>query len=248
MPMHDWTRVKAGTYHNFHVLWLSSITNRLNAGLLPPGYFAMAEQIIGRPETDVVALETSSRTKQPPSGNSGTAVATAKPKAAIVMPIPPDKERYARRANQVVIHHELGEVVAVIEIVSPGNKDRRRTLRSFVEKAIDLMDQGINLLIIDPFPPGRHDPQGIHKAILEEFNDQPFELPPGKPLTFVAYQVEPLLTAYVEPISVGDRLPDMALFLDGEEHVYVPLEETYQTTWNVLPAEIHGLVESPPTA
>jgi len=83
---------------------------------------------------------------------------------------------------------------------------------------------------------------------LEEFNDQPFELPPGKPLTFVAYQVEPLLTAYVEPIAVGDRLPEVALFLDGEEHIYVPLEETYKSTWNVLPAEIHRLVESPPTA
>ena len=38
MPMHDWTRVKSGTYHNFHVLWMSNITNRLNAGLLPPGF------------------------------------------------------------------------------------------------------------------------------------------------------------------------------------------------------------------
>src|SRR5262249_28394616 len=128
MPMHDWTRVKAGTYHNFHYRWVAAVMDRLNAGLLPPGYFAMAEQIIGRPETDVVALETTSRTKRPPSGNGGTAVATAKPKAAIVMPMPPDKERYARKANQVVIHHELGEVVAVIDIVSPGNKDRHRAL------------------------------------------------------------------------------------------------------------------------
>lgn len=29
MPMHDWARVKAGTYHNFHVLWMSTLTNRL---------------------------------------------------------------------------------------------------------------------------------------------------------------------------------------------------------------------------
>src|SRR5262249_23925785 len=120
-----------------------------------------------------------------------------------------------------------------------------RALRSFVEKAIDLMEQGINLLIIDPFPPGKHDPQGIHKVILEEYNDNPFELPAGKPLTLVSYQVEPLLTAYVEPVAVGDRLPDMALFLDGDEHIYAPLEETYQTTWNVLPGKIRKLVEQP---
>src|SRR5258706_2358775 len=107
MPIHDWTRVRPGTYHNFHYRWVAAVMDRLNAGLLPPGYFAMAEQIIGRPETDVVALEATPRTKRPPNVNGGTAVATAKPRAAFVMPIPPDKERYARRANQVVIHHEL---------------------------------------------------------------------------------------------------------------------------------------------
>jgi hypothetical protein len=61
----------------------------------------------------------------------------------------------------------------------------------------------------------------------------------------VSYQVDPILTAYVEPIAVGNPLPDMPLFLDREEHVFVPLEETYQTTWNVLPVEIRKLFESP---
>jgi hypothetical protein len=239
---------EAGTYHNFHQLWMSTITNRLNAGLLPPGYFAMEEQIIGRPETDVVALEVSPRSTRPSILDGGTAVATAKPKSTIVMPMPRDEIRYSRKANQVAIHHGLGEVVAVIEIVSPGHKDRERALRSFVEKAVDLMQQGVSLLVIDPFPPRKHDPQGIHAAILEEFTDEPFELPTGKPLTIVSYQVHPHQTAYIEPIALGDRLPDVPLFLDGEAHILVPLEETYLTTWNVLPAELQKLVESPKTA
>ena len=46
MPMHNWTRVKVGVYHNFHFRWIAAIMDRLNAGLLPAGYFAMAEQII----------------------------------------------------------------------------------------------------------------------------------------------------------------------------------------------------------
>src|ERR1700732_1356317 len=118
MPMHDWTRVKAGTYHNFHVLWMASITNRLNAGLLPSGYFAMTEQIIGRPETDVVALESRGRTSPKSDRDRGVVTAQFRPKARFVMSIPPEQERYARKANRVAIHHELGEVVAVIEIVS----------------------------------------------------------------------------------------------------------------------------------
>ena len=28
MPMHDWTRVKAGTYHNFHYRWVAAIMDR----------------------------------------------------------------------------------------------------------------------------------------------------------------------------------------------------------------------------
>jgi hypothetical protein len=246
MPIHDWTRVKAGTYHNFHVLWMSNLTNRLNAGLLPPGFFAMAEQIIGRPETDVVTLQTGSRSKPPSDFNGGVAVAPARPKTRFVLPIASDPERYARKANRIAIHHELGEVVAVIEIVSPGNKDRKHSLRSFVDKALDLLQQQVNLLIIDPFPPGSHDPQGLPKAIVDEFTDLSFELPPDKPLTLAAYQVEPIRTAYVEPVAVGDRLPDMPLFLYGESYIPVPLEETYQTTWNVLPVELRNLLEPRP--
>lgn len=241
MPIHDWTRVKAGTYHNFHVLWMSNITNRLNAGLLPDGFFAMAEQIIGRPEADMVTLQTGGRPQAPADRNGGLAVAPAKPKTRFVLPLP--VERYARMANRIVIHHDLGEVVAVIEIVSPGNKDRKRSLTTFVEKAVDRIQQEVNLLIIDPFPPGAHDPQGIHRAIMDVFTDEPFELPPGKPLTLASYQVGPLKTAFVETIAVGERLPDMPLFLYDDYYVNLPLEETYQTTWNVLPSEIRRLLE-----
>jgi hypothetical protein len=108
---------------------------------------------------------------------------------------------------------------------------------------VDLIDQQVNLLIIDPFPPGPHDPQGIHKAIWETFTDKSFELPPDKPLTLAAYQIEPTKTAFVETIAVGDRLPDMPLFLYDEYYIKVPLEETYQSTWNALPVEIRKLLE-----
>jgi hypothetical protein len=246
MPIHDWTRVKAGTYHNFHYRWIAALMDRLNAGLLPPGFFAMAEQIIGLPESDMVTLQTGSRPRPPAESNGGGAVAPPRPKTRFVVPIPPDQERYARKAHRIAIHHDLGQVVAVIELVSPGNKDRRHSLQSFVDKAIDLIQQQVNLLIIDPFPPGPHDPQGIPKAILDELTGLPFELPPDKPLTLSAYQVEPVRTVYVEPIAVGDRLPDMPLFLYDERYVLVPLEETYQTTWNVLPAELRNLLEPPP--
>jgi hypothetical protein len=36
MPVHDWTRVSAGTFHDSHCTWISQIKNRLNEGVLPP--------------------------------------------------------------------------------------------------------------------------------------------------------------------------------------------------------------------
>jgi hypothetical protein len=244
MPIHDWTRVRAGTFHNFHVLWTASLSNRLNAGLLPPGFFAMAEQVVGGPELDVVALHARPR---PRSDVGGVALAPPPPpKAAFVLPVEPENERYARKANRIAVHHELGDVVAVIEIVSPGNKSGRHALRAFAEKSAGLIRQGVNLLVIDLFPPGPRDPQGVHPVIWGEIVDQPFELPPGKPLTVAAYQAAPTRVAYVEPVAVGAPLPDMPLFLAEEFYVTVPLDETYRATWEALPRELRQLLEPEP--
>ena len=51
MPIHDWTRVRANRFHDFHQGWTIAIRDALNAGILPAGYVAMAEQI-----TDQVML------------------------------------------------------------------------------------------------------------------------------------------------------------------------------------------------
>lgn len=242
MPMHDWSRVQAGIYHNFHVLWLSTITNRLNAGLLPKGMIAMAEQIIGGPEPDVVTLQQNDI--HFPSTGGGTvmlAEAPPQPKTQFVMPV--DVERYAAKANRVVVRHSLGKVVAVVELVSPGNKDSRHALRAFVEKTVDLFYDNINLLVIDPFPPGPRDPQGIHKAIWDEITDEPFELPADRQLTLAAYQAAPIKTAYIEPFAVGQPIPDMPLFLHNNFYINVPLEQTYMDTWAVLPELLRDLVK-----
>ena len=47
MPLHDWTRVGAYAYHDFHTAWLVAVRNALNRGILPAGYYARAEQVAG---------------------------------------------------------------------------------------------------------------------------------------------------------------------------------------------------------
>jgi hypothetical protein len=109
-----------------------------------------------------------------------------------------------------------------------------------------LLAQGVHLLVIDLFPPSQRDPQGIHKAIWDEFVEEDFELPADKPLTLAAYDAGPPPAAYVEPVAVSESLPDMAVFLKPECHVLAPLEATYQTTWNdFFPAPMKKLLEAP---
>ncbi len=240
MPIHDWTRVPAGLFHHFHQDWSTEIARALNRGILPKGYSALVEQRVGGPEPDVVAVEVPSGRRSQPDSAIGL---LEPPRTRVINRTQDLATRYAEKANRISIHHELGEVVAVIEIVSPGNKSSRNALRSFVEKTAALLRSGIHLLIIDLFPPSSRDPQGIHQAIFEQFTDDSFTLPPGQPLTLVGYQSAGDITAYIEPAAVRDRLPEMPVFLTREAHVLVPLETTYQATWNACPEAVRELVE-----
>jgi hypothetical protein len=148
------------------------------------------------------------------------------------------------RANRILVRHHLGRIVAVIEILSPGNKDIRAALRDFVEKTIDFLRAGIHVLIIDLFPPTPRDPHGIHKVIWDEILEEEFEFPPGEDRILVSYKTGPEQFAYIEPVAVGDPLPDMPLFLTYELHVKVPLEATYQATWDASPEEMRVAVET----
>ena len=47
-----------------------------------------------------------------------------------------EADQYARKANSVVVRHSSDHrIVAMVEIVSPGNKTGRLALRQFIEKA-----------------------------------------------------------------------------------------------------------------
>jgi hypothetical protein len=108
-----------------------------------------------------------------------------------------------------------------------------------------LIAQGIHLLVIDLFPPTKRDPQGIHKAIWDEFIEEAFELPADQPLTLASYDAGPPPVAYVEPVGIGGSLPDMPIFLKPGFYVPAPLELTYQTTWNDFPNPMKKLLDSP---
>lgn len=243
MPIHDWTRVDSGLFHDFHQGWVCALCDVLNTRTLTDDFFAIAERPINRPIPDALALHLSDGTKdfyEP--GQGGVAVSAFPPRTRLVQRSDEDGI-YAHRADQVTVRHRHGRIVAVIEIVSPGNKASNAEFRAFLKKASELIRQGVHLLVIDLFPPTKRDPQGIHHAIWNELTGGDFDPPPDKCLTLTAYDAGPPEVAYVEPIAVGDVLSDMPLFLEPEHYVNAPLEATYQTTWEVFPGVLKGLLE-----
>ncbi len=236
MQIHNWKKAPSGLFHHFHQQWSAAICNSLNAGLLPEGYYALIEQHAAEVVPDVLTLQRHSKSEHPRRPRGGLAVAEVPPKTQIINRGSVD-ETYAAKANKLAIRNSLGELVSVLEIVSPGNKHSQIAIKKFVDKSVELLRLGVHLLIVDLFPPGKRDPQGLHQLIRSEAEEEDFRLPRGKSLTLVSYCCGYPLTAFVEPLAVGGKLPDMPLFLDSDTYVPVPLAATYTATWKLCPEE-----------
>jgi len=240
VPIHDWTRVDAGLFHDFHQSWTVSLRNALNAGVLPNDFFALVEQRIQGPIPDVLTWKLSTEPDGPSFGGQCRTILAAPPSTQVVRRT--ESGIYAGKANRVTVRHRHGDVVAIIEIVSPGNKAGRAEFQAFVKKAAELLRQDVHLLVIDLFPPSPRDPQGIHKAIRDEFEEEDFALSADKRLILASYDATGR-TAYVEPIAVGEALPDMPLFIRPGTYVPAPLEASYQVAWETFPRALKGLLE-----
>jgi hypothetical protein len=153
-----------------------------------------------------------------------------------------ETEWYSRKAKGVVVRHSSNHaVIAMVEIMSPGNKSSQNRIQAFVSKASATLAAGIHLLIVDLFPPTPRDPQGIHPMIWEDRADE-FVFSADKPLTCASYMADPCPEAFVEPIALGDSLPEMPLFLTPEVYVPVALEATYEAAWAELPEYWRGIL------
>jgi hypothetical protein len=244
MPVHDWTKVSAGTFHDFHLAWIAEIRNALNTGVLPPTYYAMAEQIAGNLGPDVLTLQTQGAASDGPGNESEAMTAVEENPPQVHFIAQTEMDEYVLKQRTLVIRHSSDDrIIALIEIVSPGNKSTRHALRSFVEKAAAALYRGYHLLILDLHPPGKRDPQGIHGAIWAEISDDSYTAPQVKPLTLASYSAGQIKKAYVEPLAVGQELPNMPLFLEPEEYVNVPLEMTYQGAWRGVPQRWRAVLE-----
>jgi hypothetical protein len=217
-------------WESFHAAWATEIMRTLNRRVLPAGYFAEAQVHVGsRVEIDVATFEQEGARQSAANGDAGGGVAVetwAPPATALVMPAAfPDEIEV-----QVFGPATGATLVAAVELVSPGNKDRAATRRLFAAKCAGYLQMGIGLVVVDIVTERQANLHHELLGLLEQPRTLGFTA--ETPLYAVAYrpvrrpdgdQIE----IWSSALALGQPLPTMALALRGGPTVPVELESTY---------------------
>jgi hypothetical protein len=254
MPAHEWTRVPAGPFHSFHLGWIAKLTIALNGGVLPRDYYALSEQRAAEFEPDLLTLERQDDADSDPGlddsdiEGSGTALAVVRPRAHVIGEVD-DAALYALKRRTVTIRHATNDrIVALLEITSPGNKDRAQAVQQFVDKGVAALQCGYHLVVIDLFPPRTVDPAGLTSALWESVGGQRIAWPAGKPLSAASFRIADHIQCYAEPFAAGESVPELPLFYDPDWYVNLPLDATYMAAYEGVPRRWKRVIEAGSTS
>ena len=211
--------------HAFHNAWATYISSDLNQRL-PAGYFAEANVQFGI-EIDVAAFEEAelevAHELAPAWSTSWSAPA---PTHTIPMAILTDT------VEVVVFHREAGPTLAgAIALISPANKDRPAHCDAFVSKCAAYLQQGVGLVIVDVVTDRR---ANLHNELLARLGASGMVSWEAE-LYAVSYRPvqqagQPRLAMWETAVTVGDALPTMPLWLQGNLCFPVDLDATYNRT------------------
>ena len=237
MPLHDWTLARTGGFQALHSSWIIELFRALNDGILPENYYAAPEMYAVGMKPDVLTFQYPSELSPPRGGMARVASPTLPRRVARFAGHRP----LATSRRVAVRGSEDDRLVAMIEIVSPGNKAGIHDIRSFVRKVLEYLELGIHVLIVDLHAPGPRDPAGVHNLIWRELDEQAAALPSDGTAILTSFDAsDSEVGAYVAGVAVGDVLPPMPLFLAPGLHVQVPLETTYTAAFTPIPPRLLG--------
>jgi hypothetical protein len=223
-------------WEGVHGLWIPALVRRL-APHLPPRFFAVPQVHLGvSVEPDVATFEEERSLGPSPGGNGGVATAVwapARPTRALGVEFP------AQDAFELAVYDEDSgrRLVAVLEMVSPRNKDRPDARRDFAIKCASYLQQRVSVIIVDVVTDRHSDLYGELLSLLDLERGTPW---PGQPpLYAVALRTTKVgdrwrMDTWEEPLALGQALPTMPLWLADNLTVPVELEASYEETLGVL--------------
>jgi hypothetical protein len=221
-------------WEGFHHSWAALIAQQLNLETLPKGYYAESEISLGPElEIDVATME------QPLSQGQGKDPATAvwaPPRPKFAVPV----DFAHLDSYEVRVYQDLGgaELCAAIELISPANKDRAGSRRTFAAKCAGYLRHRIGVIIVDVVTERSADLHAELMEVLDVKNRRAaWTSPTG--LYTVAYRAvtvrkKPRVEVWPESLALGEPLPTMPLWLSLDLCVPVRLEESYLTTCRSL--------------
>jgi uncharacterized protein DUF4058 len=221
-PRHHW--------ESFHSNWATRLADALNERWLPPEFIAEEFTHLGTSlEIDVATYEGPPPSSSQPNGPALTLAPPtwAPPAPARTMPaVFPESFEVRIFANTGGL-----TLVAAIELISLGNKDRTEERRAFATKCASYLHQGISLVLIDIVTSRR---ANLHNEVMRVMAAaSEFELPADIDLYSVAYRPvrrgdRSEIELWWSPCHIGQPLPIMPLRLTGDLFVPVDFEAVYQ--------------------
>jgi Protein of unknown function (DUF4058) len=222
-PNHHW--------ESFHSNWATRIADGIGA-LLPPEFQVEEHTYAGVGfEIDVAAFEGQSSPEE--SVSAGPALATLV--APAYAPPVPDRTIPAAFPDTFevrVFSTTAGlTLVGVIELVSPGNKDRPAERLAFATKCASYLAQGVSLIVMDVVTNRQ---ANLHNEIMRLMEAAPdLDFPAEVTLYATAYRparrgAEEEIDLWMRPLALGSPLPTLPLRLTGDLFVPVDFESAYQ--------------------
>jgi hypothetical protein len=196
-------------WESFHSTWATAIADVLNRDVLPAGYIAL-EQLHGGA---AIEIDVGTYTEIPAN-------------APMLLPA-----QFPPSSTIEIVSTEGGRtLVAAIELVSPGNKDRPGKRQLFAAKCATYLSRGVGLIVLDVVTSRQ---VNLHNELVDllELADA-FKMPSQKNIYAVAYR--PLhevgadrIETWAESLTLGEPLPTMPLSLEAEFCLPVDLEASY---------------------
>ncbi|HEY7329948.1 MAG TPA: DUF4058 family protein [Gemmataceae bacterium] len=216
-------------WEGFHHAWAANIAQHLNREVLPADFFAESEISLGPTlEIDVANVELTNGRESAAT----TVWAPAKP----LLTFPVDFARLD--VCEIRIYEELGgaQLRAAIELVSPANKDRPGSRRTFAAKCAGYLKQAVSVIIVDAVTERT---ANLHADILEALDVSQAEWQSPTQLYAIAYRPVPVqkqqsVEVWPERLTLGQSLPVLPLWLKLDLCLPLQLEETYATTCSGL--------------
>ncbi len=241
MPLRDHFHPPVEKKHSWEELhggWPMMIVRQLFP-ILPEGYVAAPGVHLGTFfEIDVSVYDSdqgAEHTEKANGGNGGVAT-LAPPTPTLTLETDwPDQDEYEVR---VYDERHGRRLVAAIELVSPGNKDRPESRCAFVAKVAALLQDDVCVSLVDLVTVRQFN---LYGDVLELIGRPDLAAGVQDTILYAAtlrgrkrLRQRPLLDAWFYPMVVGQPLPPLPIWLEVELRLMLELEASYEETCRLL--------------